>query len=224
LNDLLRKEISDRIVEEVLYRLKELEPKDVVPKSAAVLVTSFIPSFPKADRLIRERFGADVTYIDFCGYDFPDKLEQVVSAGEKGEDAVLKLVNGSESVVLLAPKLKLIERIAEGDDEDFVSYLTIRSLLWGRRVSAVLDFEPPAFKRNTFFEKVAGTVEVLEGIGIEVTSYDCSYEEQDARSLITEADVVEEWKKGRSEVLSGAGAIITPSARDKALELGIRIN
>jgi hypothetical protein len=224
LSEILRKEIIDRIVAEVIYRLKEAEPKEVIPENTVVLVTSFIPSFTKADRLIRERFGEDITYIDFCGYAFPSALERVVSAEEKGTDAVLALVNGAANVALLTPRLKLIESIADGDDENFVGFLTIRSLLWGRRVSVVLDFEPPAFKRNTFFEKVADIVEVLEGIGIDVISYDCSYEPSEVRSLITEADVVEEWKKGRGEVLSAAGGIITPSARDKARELGVKIN
>jgi hypothetical protein len=187
-------------------------------------VTSFIPSFLQADGLIRERYGDEVTYIDCCGYAFPSALTRVVSAEEKGADAVLALVNGAANVTLLTPRLKLIEGIANGDDENFVEFLTIRSLLWGRRVSAILDFEPPTFKRNTFFEKVVGVIGALEEIGIEVISYDCSYESSEARSLVTEADVIEEWKKGRSEVLTAPGGIITPSARDKASELGVKIN
>jgi hypothetical protein len=35
---------------------------------------------------------------------------------------------------------------------------------------------------------------------------------------------LDEWKKGRKKILSAAGGIITPSAKDKAMELGMRIN
>lgn len=220
----LSKEIVDRIVEEVLYRLKEMEPKGVIPAGTAVLVTSFIPSFHKADALIRGRFGDDITYIDFGGSEFPSKLEQVVSAEELGTDKVLSLVNGSANIVLLTPRLKMIENIAHGRDESFVEFLVVRSLLWGRQVSAVLDFTPPSFKRNTFFERIIGELDGLRDIGIELISYDCSYEKTDEKSLITETDVVEAWKKGQEEVRSATGGIITPSAKDKAKELGVAIN
>jgi hypothetical protein len=224
LEGLLQKEVVDRIVEEVLYRLNEMKPKDTSPEGTVVLVTSFVPSFTKASELIRSRYGEDVTYINFSGVAFPSKLERIVSAEEIGTDAVLALVNGSDHVVLLTPRLKLIGHIAEGSDEDFVEFLIIRSLLWGRHVSVVLDFKEPSFKRNTFFEKIVSIVDVLEDIGIDVVSYDCSYERSSERTLITEADVLDEWKKGHKKILSAAGGIITPSAKDKAMELGMRIN
>jgi len=214
----------DRIVEEVLFRLKEMEPNEIIPVGTAVLVTSFIPSFNKADDLLHGRFGDDITYIDFGGNEFPSKLKQVVSAEEAGTDKVLSLVNGSANIVLLTPRLKMIENIAHGRDEGFVEFLIVRSLLWERNVSAVLDFTPPTFKRNTFFERIVEELDGLRDIGIELISYDCSYEKAEEKSLITEADVFEAWKKGQEEILSGAGGIITPSARDKAKELGMIIN
>ena len=224
MDDGLREQIIDRVIREVLYRIKELEPKEVVPENAVVLVTSFIPSFPKVDAILSDRYGSDVTYIDFCGYEFPSPMENVVNAEEVGKDRILELVNGAASVVLMAPQLKLLESISRGDDEGFVEFLTIRSLLWGRRVSVIMDFEPPAFKRNTFFEKVSDIIDVIKGIGIEVVTYDCKYEPPAALALVTESDVVEVWKSGRKEIRTAAGCIITPSARDKAGELGVKIN
>jgi hypothetical protein len=224
LSNLPRHELIDRIVEEVIYRLKELEPVNADAQGTVVLVTSFIPSPKDAIEKLNTRFGGDVTYIVFGDTEFPSKFEKVLLADELGTDAVLKRVNEAANVVLLTPRLKLIDNIAQGNDEDFVEFLIVRSLLWGRCVSVLIDFEPPAFKRNTFYEKVLDIIEVLEGIGIGIISYDCSLDPLEAKSLITEADVMDAWKKGAGQLLGAAGAIVTPSAKDKAKELGLEIN
>jgi hypothetical protein len=224
LSGVLQKEFVDRIVEEVIYRLKELAPADPDVKGTVVLVTSFVPSVAEATSLLKGRFGEDITFIVFEGAEFPSRLETVFFADELGTDTVLKYVNESANIVLLTPRLKLIDNISQGMDDGFIEFLTIRSLLWGRAVTAVLDFRPPAFKRNTFYEKVAGIIDVLEELGISILSYDCSYEATEASELITESDVVTAWKNGKSELLSTPGGIVTPSARDKARELMLEIN
>jgi hypothetical protein len=224
LGEVSKKEIIDRIVEEVLYRLKEAEPKEIKAEGTSVLVTSYIPSFVKVSRIIKDRFGDSVTFIDFSGNAFPSRSECVVSAEEVGSDNVLGKINGSANVVLLAPRLRLLKSIAQGNDEGFVEYLIIRSLLWGRNVNVLLDFNPPDFKRNTFYEGVIDVLDVLREIGVEIISYDCSYEPLNARSLVTEGDVVDAWKNGQGEIQTAAGCIVTPSARDKSAELGVEIN
>jgi hypothetical protein len=221
----LQKKIIDRIVAEVLYRIKAAEPKSAPPKGTVVIVSSFVPAFDKVQESIKSNFGTeDIQYFTVGGAKVPSKLEQVTDADEAGGEKVLNIVSGAKNVVILTPKIKLLERIAAGDDSGFVEYLTTRSLLWGKNVSLLLDFEPPTFRRNTFCERIADALGVLEEIGIQVITYSCANEESTSLALVTENDVVCAYKTGSTEVRTLAGAIITPSAADKAKELGIAIN
>lgn len=224
MDDKQRRALIDRIVEEVLYRIKERQPSCESLRGTVALVTSYVPSLKNALETVKGRYGKDVTYINF-GTGFAPVTEEAMDAGQAGEQAVLAKVAGAANILLLTPKIGLLEDIAAGRDEGFVQHLMIRGLLWRRDVGILLDFDPPRFKRNTFYEKIATAVAALEDMGVRLMTYECaSYTDARGLALVTENDVMEAQKNNQAEILCAANAIVTPAARDKANELGVKIN
>lgn len=133
---------------------------------------------------------------------------------------------GAADVVLVTPKIGLLCNIAYGNDEGFLEQAILRPLLWGRRVSVVLDFQPPKFKRGTFFEKIVDAIDALTSMGVRVLAYKCAaeYTEEEKKTLVTETDVLEAHAKGQKRILCELGAVITPLARDRADELKIALD
>jgi hypothetical protein len=215
--------LIDRITQEVLSRLSALEAKDENVSGTVVLVTSRIPSPASAMSKLKERFGGELSFVNF-GVKVPFAIPGVIDAGERPGDMIMETVASAAGVVLLAPRIGLLDVIAKGDDSDFVPYLVIRSLLWRRDVSVLLDFEPPRFKRNTFFEKLADVLTTLEDMGVRLLTYKCAQRGAEGLCLVTEADVTEAWRNRKTEIRRAPGAIVTPAARDKSKELGIRLN
>ncbi|GHU67286.1 hypothetical protein AGMMS49983_18240 [Clostridia bacterium] len=217
--------LVDRIVREVLYRISAAEPKTLPANGTAVIVSSFVPSFDRVQESVRANFGTDDVYYFKCNdAEVSSKLERVTDVNEVGTEKVLSIISGMKNVVLLTPKIKLLENIAEGNDTEFVEFLITRSLLWEKNVCLLLDFEPPDFKRNTFYEKIVTSLQTLTDIGIKTITYRCRSEETGVLALVTETDVVAAFKAGLTEVRTVARALITPSAADKSKELGIEIN
>jgi hypothetical protein len=212
-----------RIAQEVLSRLSDLEARDENVSGTVVLLTSQIPSPASAMSKLRESFGGELSFINF-GVKIPFGLPNVMDAVKEPEERVTEAVASAAGVVLLTPRIRLLDSIAGGDDGDFVPHLVIRSLLWGRSVSVLLDFEPPRFRRNTFFEKLADTLATLQDMGVRILTYKCAQKGAEGLCLVTEADVTEAWRNHKTEIRRAPGAIITPAAKDKAGELGIRLN
>jgi hypothetical protein len=203
--------------------LSAIEAKDENVSGTVVLMTSQIPSPASAMSKLKESFGGELSFIDF-GVKIPFALPNVIDAGKEPEERVTETVASAAGIVLLAPKIGLLDSIAKGDDRDFVPHLVIRSLLWGRDVSVLLDFEPPRFRRNTFFEKLVDTLATLQDMGVRLLTYKCAQKGDEGLRLVTEADVTEAWRNHKTEIRRAPGAIITPAAKDKAKELGIRLN
>ena len=88
----------------------------------------------------------------------------------------------------------------------------------------LLDFAPPRFKRGTFYEKIGDAVDALVDMGVSIFTYSCIRQSPEVLALVTENDVVNASENGKSKILCERGAIITPSARDRANELNIIID
>ncbi|MDR3331445.1 MAG: hypothetical protein LBT08_02345 [Synergistaceae bacterium] len=215
--------LIDRIVQEVLRRISALEARDEDVAGTVVLLTSRTPSPESALAKLRQNFDGGLSFINF-GVKNPFMLQNVIDAGPELEDLVTETVAGAAKLVLLSPRIGLLESIAKGDDRDLVPYLVIRSLLWGRSVSVLLDFEPPRFRRNTFYEKLADIITTLQDMGVKVLTYSCAQYAGEGLTLVTEADVTEAWRNHKTEISCALGAIVTPAAKDKSKELGIRLN
>lgn len=198
---------------------------DETVKGTLVLVSSYVPSPKTALNRIKEIYGNDGIEFINCGTDFTPIFEKAGHYNGQNADEIFKKAAQAANIVIITPKISLLDRIAKGDDEGFLEYLVIRSLLWGRKTGILLDFQPPHFKRNTFFEKVNDVLEALTDMGIRTFSYAVSTPEGDsALTLVTEQDVMDAYINKLNEIRAASGAIVTPAAKDKAKELGIDIN
>jgi hypothetical protein len=100
----------------------------------------------------------------------------------------------------------------------------LRAILLGKKVTVVLDYMPPQFKRGTFFENLLSAIGALKDMGVEIVSLVPSLKKPVTEySLVTENEVISAHEGGECTVRCAKGAIVTPLARDKAKELGITI-
>ena len=211
--ELLHK-LIELIVAEVVRRVARLEREKQHPEQVLVLLAAPVAYPKELKALLKTQFGEGYTFLSFIpqsgvqddGMLFADRL---------GQPELLKRITAAKTVILVGPHLELLGQIARGEDKDFLSYLIVRSVLWKKDVRLYLDFEPPRFKRNTFLEGVASSIETLRQMNVAV----CPYYTGDAAAqigatLITEADVLLAAQTKDKTIAAREGAIITPAARD----------
>lgn len=188
------------------------------------LLTSCVP-FAKNAAYALAGYGGNVECALFGEAEFENTGFPQIKVFEGNTQQLLKRAEKKERIVLVAPKICLLERIAQGDDGSFAEHVFLRSLLWGKKACILLDFAKPKFKRGTFFEKISDTLDMLASMGVEITNYACLEEKQaNAYSLVTENDVTDAGKRGEASILLAKGAIVTPLASEKARELNITLD
>ena len=219
-------QLVDRIVSEVLYQVGKEEPEEHISSGTAVLVTSYVPSYKSAASAIEKTYPEKISYIGFNGNTLPEGIYgKVESAEDLGHSNVLDLIAKKKYVVLLAPKISLLEDIAGRRDNEFTAYIVIRSLLWNKNVSVLLDFEPPRFRNNTILGRVNEILGELKAIGIDIKEYELQDIYEDGiLELVTERDVRDAYLKEKLSIKKAPGAIVTPAAKDAARELNISID
>jgi hypothetical protein len=235
--------LVDRTARELLWRGKERELAARYPLILVLLADHWIGleegltsvrelrcGYPRArlrlwvGRDLRERLGkreiARLTEVDdFCG--------EAPADGAPEEHADL--------VFLPVFPLSLLSAVARLDDAVPFSRAVIRSLCEGKRVAALKTGADPdgdawtsrglqaAPEMRRQIREMAGTVRsyglrLLEGPQVAAWAG----EHLSRRQIVTEADVKEALAAGRSSIAVGPSAVITPLARDLALERGIR--
>ena len=219
-------ELINSVIDRVLSKLERDIPQNEEVKGTLAIITTYVPSPQSALKAIAREYGEDVECAlldgaDFDAYGFTKT--RVYDA--EGQNQLVQVAAEKGRIVLVTPKISLLERIAQGDDGGIVEYIVLRALLWGRRISLLLDFEKPRFKRNTFFEKIGEILDSLTVMGIETTAYSCSHEkERIQHTLVTEREILDASSRGETALLLCPGAIVTPLAREKASELHIRLD
>ena len=219
-------ELVSRILVEVKQKLEYAQEDDEHVSGTVAVMTSFIPSKHACSRKLVEMFGAGIecALIDNVSFSAPGFFTFNVST-EAEKDSLMDKLAGAADIVLVTPKLSLIYKLAQGNDEGFVEQAFLRPLLWGRRVSMLLDFDIPRFKRATFFERLVDSIDALTRMGVRVTSYRPSAEENvERKALVTETDILDAYNSGLGRIICEPGAIITPLARDKAAELNVAVD
>ena len=176
---------------------------------AAILVflTEPLANPERAYECVRECFGDDVSYIKAA--EIEDEQELVESAAK------------AEGILLLAPGVECLKRLARGEGKTFVERLTLRALLWGIDVHIWLDFPLRPRHKALFFREIADSVHILEEMGVNVSVCLCVAEEKTPPTLVTEREVMAH--EPGSELICAKGAVITPLAKDRATEKNIRI-
>lgn len=219
------KYIIRKITEQVMNRL--IAEGKYIPESDGVLtvVPNFITEVASLNIYLKEHYHATITCALFEEVSSLDRTFEIINTAKKEQQqqllASLKFYN---EVVLAMPALSLLKRIAEGDDTGLVEQIILRAILLEKKVTVVLDYVPPKFKRGTFFESILNAINALEDMGVEIVSLQSSLKSPlKEYCLVTEAEVISAHQSGELTVRCAKGAIITPLAKDKAKELGITI-
>lgn len=215
-HELLHK-LIDLIVAEVVRRVAVLQRQAQHPEDVAVLLAAPIAYPKELKELLKTQFGEGYTPICFTEKTQLED-ETMLYAAQMSEAEMMDRLSKAKTVILVAPRLELLKEVADGKDESFLSYLMVRSILWRKDVRLYLDFEPPKFRRNTFLEGVASSIETLRQMNVGVYPYftgDAA--KQIGATLVTEADVLAAAQRADKTICCRVGAIITPAARDALL-------
>lgn len=215
-HELLHK-LIDLIVAEVVKRVAVLQRQAQHPEDVAVLLAAPIAYPKELKELLRTQFGEG--YSPICFTEKTELQDETMRyAAQMAEAELTNCVSKAKTVILVAPRLELLKEVADGKDESLLSYLMVRSILWKKDVRLYLDFEPPKFRRNTFLEGVASSIETLRQMNVGVYPYftgDAA--KQIGATLVTEADVLAAAQRADKTICCRVGAIITPAARDALL-------
>ena len=190
-----------------------------------VLVPGYVPAPQKALAGLGERYGKDFALLFLGDTVFETggvRRCRVAWPEQKGE--FVELLVCAERAVLLSPCVGLLKRLANGQEEDGAGEVLLRRILWGKPVDVLLDFDPPKFRRGTYFAQIAEAVDSLSAMGVGVYAYSpCESQTVNARSLVTERDVIDAKRNGQKTILCMPEAIVTPLAADTAKELQINL-
>jgi hypothetical protein len=213
-----------KIADEVMKRIEEETAREEDATETLVIQASQVVGDKAAMAGLRERFSGKLLFAAL-GREFDAADENTVFIEDDGIKNLLGLAAGSDDVVLLAPGINQLENIAYGREGGKAEEVLLRSILWGKRAHVLLDFTPPRFKRGTFYEKIGDALDALADMGVSIFTYSCIKPAKAGMlSLVTENDVVKAYESGKYKIGCERGAIITPSARDKANELKIQID
>lgn len=203
--------LVEQIVQEVVRRVEAELLREQHPERVAVLVGTRPTSPERMEGWLQSRYGPAYTSLHFGEPPKPppDRLQ------------ISEAVGAAREVILASPDIEQLRRIANGDDNDPVSGAIVRALLWKKKVTILLDYEPPKFRRNTFYETIAGSLETLQSMGVSVEYYEAFAREEKGTDLVTEADVLTAAQTETKTILCAYGAIITPSAQDAIRETGV---
>jgi len=218
------------LVEKVKDEVSKAVQTDVAQEQSGVctvaLVPSFVPSENKALGFLIEKFGKNIEFVLFDDSVLEKTDIKAINVKTKAEkSSLIKRLVEVENVILLAPSVGMINSISRGEDEGFIESVMLRTILWGKDVHIVLDFEPPKFRRGSFFENIVLSIDALTSMGVRVSAYRVSdgAEKSGKASLVTENDILDAYNSGIKSIECEKGAIVTHLARDKAKELKISI-
>jgi hypothetical protein len=219
------KDIIRRVTERVLERLMAEGIFLPEQNGALVVVPNFIPEIASLNEYLKKRFPSGVTCALFDPSVAMDPSFCCADAsGEEQQRRLLSSLKFYEHIVLAMPSLQLLERVASGEDSGAAEQLILRSILLGKKVTLLLDYTPPKFKRGTFFEKMADSISALTDMGVEIVSIVPKLRPAETGcELVTEDEVAEAFRYGERTIRCAKGAVVTPLARDKANELGVTI-
>jgi hypothetical protein len=223
MNDSERRAIEAEVGRRVAQVLVQME-QDALPVQPApanlVFLTEPLAAPDQAVCCVRENFGDDVGYIAFGLTGTGGLAAETVT--EDSAQALTERTAGSEGIILLAPGIESLLRLAKGECATLAEKLVLRALLWEKPVRLWLDFTPNARHRSPVFQSVADAVGALELMGMQVSVHPWVTGSGGIGPLhlVTEQDV-QKLPPG-AELLCAKDAVITPLARDRASQNQIR--
>ncbi len=218
--------LVSKITEQVIGSMEKTDSGDSdLTSDTLVIFPAFVSSVPLFLSYLEATYP-NATYVTFQEIDFSGNTFKTINVATKEEcQKLMASLEYYKNIVLAASPISLLKRIANGEDVEFIEQVMTRAILCEKRVSALLDFKLPTLTQGTFFENLAGTLDDLKDMGVDIISLRQSDKVTvKALTLVTEAEVIQAHKKGKNIIKFAAGAIVTPLARDKAKELGISID
>ena len=194
-------------------------------ESVLVLVPGFVPAPERAIAALTAQYGKRVQLVFLSSAMFTaDETSSCSLDWVTQKNELVELLVRAEHAVLLAPGTALLARMGAGHNAVDFSEALVRRILWGKAVDVLLDFEPPKFRRDTYFARLAEAIDQLTSMGFRFSTYQpCEGGTSNVCALVTEREVVEAKQSGRKTIVCAAGAIVTPLAVDTAKELQIHI-
>jgi len=222
MNDSERKAIEaeiGRVVAQILAQMEPDAPAEQPAGAMLVFLTEPLAAPDTAVHCVRETFGDDVGFIAF---DLTDTGGIPAEPAQGHTQALTERTANSEGIVLLAPGVDSLLRLARGEGETLAEKLVLRALLWEKPVQLWLDFAPNVRHRSPVFQSIAEAVYGLEQMGMQVSIHPwvAGGSNGEPLKLITEQDVLN--LPVGAELLCSKGAVITPLARDRASQNQIR--
>lgn len=219
----------NRIIERVQLAVGEAAVAGETPSCGGertlVLVPSFVPAPEKALASLCARFsdGMQVVFLSDASFKTGAIPNRLLNWSTQKNELIALLVQ-AEHAVLLAPETGMLTRMGNGEDTSGFGEALLRRILWGKPVEILLDFDPPTFRRGTYFAQLVEAVDTLSSMGIRFSTYQpVESASSGAYSLVTEQDIVDAKKRGQKSILCAKDAIVTPLARDTAKEMQINI-
>jgi hypothetical protein len=193
--------------------------------SVLVLVPGFVPAPERALAALTAQYGENLQLVFLGDAQFPlDGTMGCRMDWATQQNELVELLVRAEHAVLLTPGTALLARMGAGENGEDFSEALVRRILWGKAMDVLLDFEPPKFRRDTYFAKLAEAIDQLTSMGFRFSTYQpCEGGTGNVLALVTEREVVEAKQSGRKTIGCAAGAIVTPLAVDTAKELQINI-
>jgi hypothetical protein len=211
-----------RIAEKVIRSLMEPEK---AAQGALVLVPSFVMDKAPLASCLRLKYGSNVTCTGVGASVLEPEFKAVGFGTPQDQQRLMESLKDYTDIVLVSPPLWMLRNIAGGDDRGIFEQAFIRALLWEKDTALVLDFEKPRFKRGTFFEDLNDALGAIEGMGAKIETLQPPVGKPAGElPLVTETEVNDAHREGRTHIRCAEGAIVTPLAWDAAKELGIAID
>ena len=217
------------LVEKVTAEVKKVshQPEKTTDTTygTVALVADILPSPEKALAHIKTKYGMDTEIYLLNGVKINQDafITKTVKSDSDKADMMQRFAL-AKKVVCISPGIGMLKRLKGGDDTNFSDSVILRAILWEKDIDMVLDFEPPKYKRGTFFERVVESIDALTTMGVNVSSYRIAKDGSEGKlALVTENEIIDARNSGKKTVVCDKNAIITPLARDTARELNINI-
>lgn len=212
----------EKIVNKVVGELLA-QPAQTREKRTLAIFAGYVFAPERVIPYLRER-QADVAVLLEGSLPESGGIKTIRIRTEEEKSALVSALADYDEVALVTPPLSLIKTLAQADDSVFEAMLVLRALLWGRKVTLILDFSVPKFRRNTMLAELADALDALEKTGVEIMTLEMERGGgDDYLDLVTEQHIKDAYKNKGSCVRIKEGAIVTQLARDTAKELGVAI-
>lgn len=219
---ILLNEIIEQIVAEVVRRIRLAQRKLSSPEETVVLTASPV-AFPERLKAYLDAHYSDRYVVIHLGQGSPWEDADVLQGRELGEDNLTKRLYKAKRVLLACPTVSLLRSLGAGEDNSDCARLFTKAILWQKKTTVLLDYEPPKFHRNSFLGSLSDALDALRDSGVEIANY-CTPETDGnpLHTLVTEETVQKAHAAGQPICLAQK-AIITPAARDAAKALGVEM-